>query len=220
MRNFVVTLALCGLGLLVVGSAGAVPKPAPRFWSVARCERVLPEQHPAIRQIICVGTGEAGSCRWASDHHERLFSELRVFAWYQQANFQSLGMTGLEPGVIRSFTLATRSRPGFARIVHHWGDGYEGWPADFYMAHVRLVGTQVSAARFRDRVAPLAAMLAQHAKATTCITPRSMRRCKMPRPAAATSSPCQRSSTQRTTKVTSKYSSPQSTQRAQRRQAS
>ena len=80
-----------------------------------------------------------------------------MFAWYRQANFSSLGMAGLEPGVVRSFTLATRARSGFDRIVHHYGDNYAGWPADFYMGHVRLVGTNVSAGRFRGIVAPLAA---------------------------------------------------------------
>ena len=57
-------------------------------------------------------------------------------------------MHELEPGVVRSFTLATRARPGFARIVRHYGDGYAGWPADFYMAHVRLLGTHITASRF------------------------------------------------------------------------
>jgi hypothetical protein len=157
MRPLAATLVVCGLGLLVVGSAGAVPKAPPKFWSAARCERVLPEQHPAIRQVICVGSGGPRSCRWTSGHRVRLYSELRVFAWYRQANFSSLGMPGLEPGVVRSFTLATRARSGFGRIVHHYGDGYVGWPADFYMGHVRLVGTNVSSGRFRAIVAPLAA---------------------------------------------------------------
>jgi hypothetical protein len=129
---------------------------------------VLPEEHPAIRQVICVGTGGAASCRWTSGHRGRLYSELRVFAWYRQANFSSLGMPGLEPGVVRSFALATRARPGFARIVHHYGDQYVGWPADFYMGQVRLLGTYVSAGRFRTFVAPLTARFAQHAKTTNC----------------------------------------------------
>ncbi len=154
---FAVTFALSCLGILAVPSAGAVPKAAPKFWSAARCERVLPKQHPAILQVICVGSGGPGSCRWTSDHRARLYSELRVFAWYRQANFSSLGMSGLEPGVVRSFTLATRARPGFGRIVHHYGDQYAGWPADFYMGQIRLIGTKVSAGRFRDLVVPLAA---------------------------------------------------------------
>ena len=96
----------------------------------------------------------------------RLYSELKVFAWYSQANFTSIGMSGLEPGVVRSFTLATRARPGFGRIVHHYGDLYAGWPADFYMGHVRLVGTNVSAGRFRALVAPLAAEKTTRCSAT------------------------------------------------------
>ena len=167
-RFLVASLVSCCLGLPVVGSAGAVPKPPPRFWSAARCERVLPEQHPGIRQIVCAGSGGPSSCRWTSGHRGRLYSELRVFAWYRQANFSSLGMTGLEPGVVRSFTLATRARPGFARIVHHWGDAYVGWPADFFMAHVRLLATNVTPARFRALVVPIAARLMQTEKATNC----------------------------------------------------
>lgn len=162
---FAVTLVVCCLGILLVGSAGAVPKAPPKFWSAARCERVLPKQHPAIIQVVCVGGGGPGSCRWTSDHRVRLYSELKVFAWYRRANFTSIGMSGLEPGVVRSFTLATRARPGFGRIVHHYGDQYAGWPADFYMGHVRLVRTLVSADRFRALVAPLAAE-----KTTRCMT--------------------------------------------------
>ncbi len=62
-------------------------------------------------------------------------------------------MTELEPGVVRSFSLATRARPGFARIVHRYGDGTEGWPADFYMAHVQLLGTHVNKHAFGAFVA-------------------------------------------------------------------
>jgi len=75
---FAATLVSCSLGLLVVGSAAAVPKPSPRFWSAARCERVLPKEHPGIRQIICVGSGGPSSCRWTSGHRVRLYSQLRV----------------------------------------------------------------------------------------------------------------------------------------------
>jgi hypothetical protein len=121
-----------------------------------------------MRQVICVGSGEASSCRWTSGHRVRLYSELRVFAWSRHANFTTLGMHDVEPGVVRSFTLATRARPGFARIVHRYGDAWSGWPADFYMGQVRLVGTHVSAVRFRAVVAPLAAKFAQRAKTTNC----------------------------------------------------
>lgn len=99
----------------------------------------------------------------------RLYSQMRVFAWYRQANFSSLGMTGLEPGVVRSFTLATRARPGFARIVHRYGDGTEGWPADFYMAHVRLLGTHVNTHAFAAFVARPVAQLEQRASTTNCV---------------------------------------------------
>jgi hypothetical protein len=155
-------------GSLLVAGACAVSKPAPRFWSAARCERVLPNEHPGIRQVICVGNGGASSCRWTRGHGERLYSQLRVFAWYRQANFSSLGMTGLEPGVVRSFTLATRARPGFHRIVHRYGDEYAGWPADFYMAHVRLLGTHVDKDAFGAFVAPRVAELANHEQTMSC----------------------------------------------------
>jgi len=46
-RSLAATLVLCSLVLLVVGSAGAVPKPPPKFWSPARGERVLPPQFRA-----------------------------------------------------------------------------------------------------------------------------------------------------------------------------
>ena len=77
-------------------------------------------------------------------------------------------MRGLEPGVVRSFTLATRARPGFARIVHNYGDAYAGWPADFYMAHVRLLGTHVGAGRFATFVATIAAKLSRHETTVDC----------------------------------------------------
>ena len=167
-RFMAATLALSALGLYVAASAGAVPKPAPRFWSPTRCERVLPAEHPGIRQIICVGSGAPSSCRWTSGRRLRLYSQLRVFAWYRHANFSSLGMTGLEPGVVRSFTLATRSRPGFARIVHLYGDAWAGWPPDFYMGHVRLLGTHVGKGAFAAFVAPRAAELVRHEQTVDC----------------------------------------------------
>jgi hypothetical protein len=118
---------------------------------------VLPQEHPGIRQLICVGSGDGSACRSSGGQH--LYSELTVIAWYRQANFSTLGMRGLEPGVVRSFTLATRARPGFVRIVHLYGDAYVGRPADFYMAHVQLLGTHIGMSRFAAFVAPIAAKL-------------------------------------------------------------
>lgn len=158
-------------GLSAAGSRGAVPKAPPEFWSPARCERVLPEEHPGIRQLVCVGSGGAAACRWTTGHRARLYSELTVLAWYRQANFSSLGMHGLEPGVVRSFTLATRARRGFARIVHRYGDEYVGWPADFYMAHVRLLGTHIGMARFGAFVATIAAKLTREESTVNCSAP-------------------------------------------------
>jgi len=162
------TLVFGSLALLAAGLAAAAPPPPPKFWSAARCERVLPEEHPKIRHVICVGIGGPSRCRWTSGDRVRLYSELRVFAWYRHANFTSIGMHGLEPGVVRSFTLATRPRPGFARIYHRYGDPYVGQRADFYMGHVRLLATHVAAAHFRSLVAPIAARLTQQENATGC----------------------------------------------------
>ena len=167
---FATTAMSCVTGLMVVGSVGAVPTPSPRFWSVAYCERQLPKEHPAIRQIVCVGSGEPARCRWTTGHSGRVYSQLTVFAWYRHANFSTLGMTGVEPGVVRSFTLATRAQPGFARIVHRYGDAYEGWPADFWMGHVRLVGTHVNKHAFGAFVAAKVSKLASHEKAVNCST--------------------------------------------------
>ncbi len=77
-------------------------------------------------------------------------------------------MHTVEPGVVRSFALATRARPGFARIVHAYGDAYAGWPADYYMAHVRLLGTHVNEHAFGAFVAPIAAGLADHEQTVNC----------------------------------------------------
>jgi hypothetical protein len=165
--RFVATLLVgCGLGLLAVGSAGsAVPKPQPTFWSVARCERVVLEGRPLIRQVICVASGGRANCRWASGRRARLYSEFTVFTRNRQRYVDG---AGLEPGVVRSFTLATRARPGFVRMVHHYGDEYAGWPADFFMRHARPVATHVAPARFRSTVAPVAAHLRQQEKTTNC----------------------------------------------------
>jgi hypothetical protein len=155
----------CGLVLVVVGSAGAVPRPAPKFWSVARCERVLPEQHPKIRQVMCVPSGGPSTCRWTSGHRARLYSQFTVFAQDRQ---RYVGGVGLEPGVVRSFTLATRAQPGFVRIVHHYGDEYAGWPADFFTAHGRVLATHVARGDFRSVVAAAADRLQQVENTTGC----------------------------------------------------
>ena len=165
MRFLAATLALGGVGLLMVGSVGAVPKPAAKFWSSARCERVMlarPLARP--RQVLCVGSGGPSACRWTSGHSVRLYSEFTVFARYRQANVEGVGTVAR--GVVRSFTLATRARPDFVRIVSHWGDQYEGRPADFFKAHRRLLATRTTPARFRSMVSPLAAHLTQQENAT------------------------------------------------------
>ena len=159
-------LVLCGLGLLVVGAAGAVPKPPPKYWSVALCERVLPEEHPKMRQVLCVPSGGPSTCHWTSGHHARLYSELTVFVRYRQLYVVGTGAN--EPGVVRWFTLATRARPGFHRIVHRYGDAWVGQPADFFMAHRRLLATHVAQTDFRSTVAPIAARLMQAETTSNC----------------------------------------------------
>jgi hypothetical protein len=158
-------LGSCGLGLLVVGSSGAVPKPLPKYWSVARCERVMLEGRPLIRQVICVASGGPATCRWTNGHRARLYSEFTVFTRNRQRYVVG---AGLQLGVVRSFTLVTRARPGFARIVHHYGDQYAGWPADFFKHDGRLLATHVAPAHFHSTVAPFAARMMQEVKAINC----------------------------------------------------
>jgi hypothetical protein len=52
--------------------------------------------------------------------------------------------------------------------VHHYGDRYVGWPADFFTAHGRLLATHVTPAHFRSIVAPIAARLMEMEKTTSC----------------------------------------------------
>ncbi|HEV8102553.1 MAG TPA: hypothetical protein VGP69_02345 [Gaiellaceae bacterium] len=165
IRFVAALLVVSGLGALAVGTAGAVPKPQPRFWSVARCERVVLEGRPLIRQVSCVAGGGPADCRWATGRRARLYSQFTVFTRNRQRYVVG---AGLEPGVVRSFTLATRARPGFVRMVHHFGDEYAGWPADFFMRHARLVATHVAPARFRSTVAPIATQLRQREKTINC----------------------------------------------------
>jgi len=165
IRFLVATSVVCGVGLLF-GSAGAVPKPAPKFWSPARCERAMldrPLTPPA--QVICVGSGGRSRCRWTSGRRARLYSEFTVFTRYRHTNVRGVGF---EPGVVRSFTLATRPRPGFSRVVSHWGDQYVGWPADFYRAHVRVLATGASPGKFRSIVAPIAARMTEEEQSGGC----------------------------------------------------
>jgi hypothetical protein len=177
MRFLAATLVLCSLGPLVVGSAGAVPKPPPKFWGVSRCEQVLlgvygyasrfaPGGFPLptgdghyfhLGQAICVGSGGAHACRWTAGHRSRLYSEFTVFT-----------RSPLNGGVVRSWTLATRAGHGFAPVAHHAGDQYAGWPPDLYMSRVKRLAADATPARFRSLVAALAARVAQQENATGC----------------------------------------------------
>jgi len=136
------------LSMIAVGSAGAVPKPLPKFWSPARCEHVMGERPitpPA--QVVCLGSGGPANCRWTSGHRARVYSQFTVFALYGIA--------------IRSFTLLTRPRPGFVAVPHDWGGAYAGWPPDFYRSKIVLRGPPFPA-RFRADVAAKAASLRRH----------------------------------------------------------
>lgn len=171
MRVPAATLGWCSLGLLVSGSASAVPKPPPKFWSADRCERVLlgvygehlslstgDGHHFGIREAICVGSGGSHACRWTTGHRSRLYAAFKVFT-----------RSRLNGGVVRSWTLATRSGGhGLVPVVHRGGDQFVGWPPDFYMSRVKLLATHANQARFRSITTPLAARVAQQENATDC----------------------------------------------------
>ena len=175
MCLLVAALAPIGVGLLLIGSAGGVPKPPPKFWSATRCERTvlhvsggvpptrgfpLPDSNGHrfhVSQAICVGSGGPHACRWTAGHRSRIYSEFRVFT-----------RSPLNGGIARSFTLATRTSVGFLPVQPHGGDKYVGWPPDFYVSSTRLVTTRATPARFRRNVAPIAARLRQQDNATGC----------------------------------------------------
>jgi hypothetical protein len=94
-----------------------------------------------------------------------LYSEFTVFMRHRYANVEGLGPHN---GVVRSFTLATRARPGFHRVVSQWGDRYAVWPADFFKRHVTVLSS-ATPAEFRSIVAPVVAHLTQHENAAGCM---------------------------------------------------
>lgn len=171
LRFLMTMIVLLSLVLLAAGSAGAAPKPPPKFWSVSRCERTLhryaygeggitADQHGFhFGPVICVGGGGPSTCRWTVGHRARLYSQFTVFT---RSPYQG--------GDVRSFTVATRGGPGLVRQGHHAGDQYVGWPADYYMspASVRLLATDATPARFRSLVAPIVASLTKREDATGC----------------------------------------------------
>ena len=174
LRFFAFPLALCGVALFVVASAAAVPKPPPKYWSPARCERAMEDRPLAPPgQVVCVGTGGPQRCRWTSGKRARLYSEFTVFMRHGYAYVEGLGGHN---GVVRSFTLATRARPGFHRIVSHWGDQYVGsrHPAvgsEFERTErlVAVLATNATPAEFRSIVAPISARLGRQENATGCM---------------------------------------------------
>jgi hypothetical protein len=173
MRVLAAKLVLCSLALLASGSAGAVQKPPPKFWSADRCERVLLGVYGGpsfgfplptgdghnfhIGQAICVGSGGPHACRWTAGSRSRLYAEFKVFA-----------RSRLNGGVVRSWTLATRRGHALVPVAHRGGEQYVGWPPDFYMSRVKLLATHANQARFRSIIAPLVARVAQQKNATGC----------------------------------------------------
>jgi hypothetical protein len=92
-----------------------------------------------------------------------------LFAIQSVQRVSQLNIAGvLQRGVVRSFTLTTRARPGFGPVFHHYGDAYIGWPSAFFKRHVRVLATDVSQARFRPVIAPIAARLIHDTKTTGC----------------------------------------------------
>jgi len=170
MRLPAATLVVCGLCLVAAGWAGAAPAPLPpKFWTVSHCEEVLRARDLPVStadghyfhlgQPICVGTGGPHACEWTPDRRSRVYSEFTVFS-----RSRYIG------GVVRSFTLATRSGFGLIRVGHHAGDDYLRWAPDFFMspASVRLLAPDVTPARFRLIVAPIAARITQQMNAAGC----------------------------------------------------
>ena len=89
-----------------------------------------------------------------------------MFTRYSHTNVRGVGV---EPGVVRSVTLSTRARPGFVRVLRHWGDRYVGWAAADINRDRRLLATHASPARFRSIVAPIAARLRYEENASGCM---------------------------------------------------
>ena len=131
--RFVATLLVgCGLGLLAVGSAGsAVPKPQPTFWSVARCERVVLEGRPLIRQVICVASGGRANCRWTRVRRARLYSEFTVFTRNRPA-FPGADAEPLSP---RPTVTGSRGSKAFSPRTSSSRIDRE-WPASARATHV------------------------------------------------------------------------------------
>jgi hypothetical protein len=171
MRVPAVVISLLGFVLAASAAAGPLPPPPtpPKFWTVNRCEQAFRTRDRLIQTAegngfhvglaICVGTGGPRACRWARDHRSRLYSEFAVFA-----RSHYIG------SIVRSFTLETRGGPGLVRVVHHAGDQYVGWPADFYTSprSVKLLASSSTPATFRSLVATVAANLTRLEDATEC----------------------------------------------------
>jgi hypothetical protein len=170
IRLLLVTSVVCTSGLLVIASAGAVPKPQAKFWTANRCEQVFRRHSYALRTLeghhfwvgraVCVGAGGSNACEWTSGHRSRLYSEFTVFT-----RARVIG------GIVRSFTIATRSERGFVKTGRHDATiRYAGFPAYFYMSpsSVKILARTSTAARFRSIVGLTAARQIEADKTTNC----------------------------------------------------
>ena len=169
IRCLAATFTVVVSGLAVNGSAGAVPKPPSKFWTIARCENVLRGTDYPLRTadghvfhvglVTCVGAGGPTACKWTSGHGSRLYSRFTVYA---RARYVG--------GIVRLFWIATRAGRGYVKITRDAGDQYVGWPADFYFSpsSVRIVAPTSTAARFRTIAALAAAHQVQEENTADC----------------------------------------------------
>jgi hypothetical protein len=133
---------------------------ANRYWTTLACTQnvqkfLLPTTDPPGHnfyavQAVCVGRGGQQTCQRSARGASRLYSAFTVFTRTDSG------------GVIGSFTLYTHSGHG----VPAWGKSSD--PPPFYVSHVKLIATNVSPARFRSTVGPIAARLRQHQNARGC----------------------------------------------------
>jgi hypothetical protein len=130
------------------------------YWTTRACTQnvqkfLLPTTDPPghnfyAAQAVCVGRGGQQTCQRSARGASRLYSAFTVFTRTDSG------------GVVRSFALDTHSGHG----VPAWGKSSD--PPPFYVSHVKLIATNVSPARFRSTVGPIAARLRQHQNARGC----------------------------------------------------
>lgn len=170
MRYVATTLVIFGLTMVTAQWVSAASPPPPRFWSVARCQQMFRAHGYPLPtadghrfwagEPFCVGIGGSDACQWTSGHRSRLYSEFRVFT-----RARHIG------SVVRTFTIATRTKNGFVGIPHVGSPRAPRGRVDFYLspASVRLLAPTSTLARFGAIVAPISLRLTRHEEATGCI---------------------------------------------------